>query len=444
MPKPVRRTRSPHRGVVLLKPRPELNHPTWRARYTDPDTGKKRDVALEPLAARTAESRRAWAVAKSKALQRRMDLDAGALPTTGTALGAALARYFEDHPQIRERTRLVYRRAADKLEAWAVRAGVRSADDLTGPRLVAFRASLVKAPLPAMVKGGKRGQRAAVERQRAPNTVNRELRSIGTVLGYLRRLGLLPRLSGDDLRDGLKKLPVVVEQVDYLQPADLRALFEACLRHDAERFAATRDEHAGLRPPGSTARFEPVAPFVAFVLLTGMRFSEALEVEWSQVNLDALDRDGARVGEIRLSAASTKTKRGRTVGLEVSPGLVTLLEALRPEKPTGKVFEATADAYRAAERRLRRDFEAPAAFGWQALRRTCGTFLTNAPGIFGASSAYRSAKQLGHSVAVAERHYLDVARGIPREARTLDAAMQIEAELARIVAAVPEAAQSAA
>ncbi len=38
-------------------------------------------------------------------------------------------------------------------------------------------------------------------------------------------------------------------------------------------------------------------------------------------------------------------------------------------------------------------------FGWQVLRRTCGTFLTNAPGIFGEASAYRSARQLGHSVA---------------------------------------------
>jgi hypothetical protein len=37
-----------------------------------------------------------------------------------------------------------------------------------------------------------------------------------------------------------------------------------------------------------------------------------------------------------------------------------------------------------------------------------------------------SAKQLGHSVVVAERNYLGVHRGIPREARTLEAAMQIE------------------
>jgi hypothetical protein len=69
------------------------------------------------------------------------------------------------------------------------------------------------------------------------------------------------------------------------------------------------------------------------------------------------------------------------------------------------------------------------------LRQTCGTYLTNAPGIFGAASAYRSAKQLGHSVAVAERHYVGLVRGIPRDARTLEGAMQVEAQVKRAIAA---------
>jgi hypothetical protein len=98
---------------------------------------------------------------------------------------------------------------------------------------------------------------------------------------------------------------------------------------------------------------------------------------------------------------------------------------LRSDKK-GSVFNLTRDAANAAFRRLQKEFGAPPGTGWQALRRTCGTYLTNAPGIFGAASAYRSAKQLGHSVTVAERHYVDVARGIPRDARTLEEAMQIE------------------
>ena len=53
-------------------------------------------------------------------------------------------------------------------------------------------------------------------------------------------------------------------------------------------------------------------------------------------------------------------------------------------------------------------------FDWQMLRSTCATYLTNAPGIFGAATVFLSARQLGHSVTVAECHYLGVHRGIPK------------------------------
>jgi hypothetical protein len=79
-----------------------------------------------------------------------------------------------------------------------------------------------------------------------------------------------------------------------------------------------------------------------------------------------------------------------------------LLKAMRPDDATGSVLGLTSDAATAAARRLA-NYGAPARSSWQALRRTCGCDLTNAPGIFGAASAYRSAKQLGHSLAVAEK-----------------------------------------
>jgi hypothetical protein len=52
----------------------------------------------------------------------------------------------------------------------------------------------------------------------------------------------------------------------------------------------------------------------------------------------------------------------------------------------------------------------------------------NAPGIFGAASIFREAKQLGHSATIAERSYCGVVKVSP-EAKTLEAAMQIETEL---------------
>ena len=435
MAKQKRRICSPHPGVVLISPDPDGRHPSCRARFVDPDTGRQVKTTLADLP--TAETRRDWAIRKSRSLaKRRMDLAAGAPRATGTGLAAALDRYFEDHTRLRPGTLGIYKRAASKLAAWCAKAGIKSADDLTAPHMVAFRASLVREPVNAPVKGGKRGKRAASPKPRAPSTVNADLRAIGTVLGYVRKLGLLPKLGADGLADSLAKLKNDVERLDYRKPAELKKLLEAALRHDAETFDETREEHAGKRPTGTTPRYKPVSPFVTAALLTGMRAGELIDLDWKAVDLEALDHDGKPVGEIYISAAS-KTHRARTVGLEVSPALRTLLAAMKLKSGgKGSVFGITRGDAKAIEKRLRKDYGAPDRCNWQALRRTCGTFLTNAPSIYGAASAYRSAKQLGHSVEVAERHYVGVARGIQRDARTLEAAMQIEPELSKIVAAV--------
>ncbi len=419
----------------MLKPDPERRI-GWRARYTDPDSGRTVKQSLDAQLS-TTELREDWAVRKAKALaRRRFELEGGAQRTTGTALEAALKRYFEDHEHLRPKTLEVYRAAADKLTAWAAKTGLRSADDLTGPRLVAFRAEVIKERRRTRELGGKRGAMKATTETRSPYTINRELRSVSTVLTYCRRLGLLPRLTADELADGLKKLSTGTHRIDYRKPHELQKLLEAALRHDADTFTATREEHAGKRPLGTTPKHVAIAPFVAAALLTGMRLGELIDLGWDQVDLEALDNDGKVVGEIYITAES-KTHRARTVGLEVSPALRKLLAALHMKTGgRGSVFGLTRGEAHAAERRLRADYGAPAGCNWQALRRTCGTFLTNAGGIFGASSAYRSAKQLGHSVQVAERHYIDVARGIPREARTLEAAMMIEDQMKAVIAAV--------
>lgn len=438
MPKaPRRRTRSPHPGVVLIRPDPDHGHPTWRARYTNPDTGRTVKERLDPVALRTIETRRDWAIRKSKALaKRRLELDGGAPPTTGTALDAAIDRYFEDHTRLSAGTITTYRDATNKLKAWAARSGLKSADDLTGPRLVAFRATLVKQPKHRAANGGKRGQYRPGGEPRSPYSVNRELRSVGVVLGYLRRLGLLPRLTSDDLRDGLQKLKAPPKRIDYRKPHELQRLLDAALRHDADTYAETRAEHAGERPRGSTARYTPIAPVIAAALVTGLRFGHLLDLQWSDVDLEALDGDGRPVGEI-VPAGGSMTKRTGVIGLEISPALRKMLAAMKlASGGKGAVFRMTRGEATAALKRLRSEYGAPDGCTWQAFRRTCGCYLTNAPGIFGAASAYRSAKQLGHSVAVAEKHYLDVVRGIPRDARTVEDAMQIAEHMARITAAV--------
>src|SRR6188474_151543 len=78
-----RRTRSPHPGVVLMKP--DSKNPAWRARCDDPDTGRKVKVRLDPMGAgRTAQTRRAWALQRAKTIAKRRDaLSSGAPRATG-------------------------------------------------------------------------------------------------------------------------------------------------------------------------------------------------------------------------------------------------------------------------------------------------------------------------------------------------------------------------
>jgi integrase len=274
-------------------------------------------------------------------------------------------------------------------------------------------------------------------------SVNRELRTLKTILNAWRVAGILPHVDRDGITDALKALPVTHEQPEYITAAQLDSLLHAALRHDAAVFAATRKEHAGLRPIGTTRRYESIASFTAFLLLTGCRRGEALGLRWSDVDLDALDHEGRQVGEIRLRGEHTKTHRARTIGLEVSPALRAVLAAmkLRAGRNTdgqhvfGGTRPYTVDLVEAARQRLIGEFGAP-SFSWQVLRSTCATYLTNAPGIFGAATAYMSAKQLGHSVTIAERHYTGLLRGIPKDAHTLESAMQIEPTMRAVMASV--------
>jgi integrase len=435
---------------VLIKPDPAGRHPYWRARYDDPDSGKRVKVRIDPVLHSTADARRDWAIKKTRALSKRRDEIANGAPrATGESFTEAVDDYFAKHPHLRPGTRRGYRDTADKLVAWAAEVGVLKCDDVTRAKLHAFRDTLIIQPKRVAVSRGKRGQGRTTGKPRSPHTINSELRAVRTVLGYLVELDKLLKVTHDDLRRATKRLDAPDEPVEYLRPHDLQKLLDAAMRHDAETYEETRDEHAGRGKRGTTLCYAPIAPFIAAVLLTGMRVGEVLALQWSKVDLEALDHDGVVVGEIRLKGADTKTRRPRTIGLEVSPALRLLLGALHLKNQsrgssaeTGRVFGLTRGTADAARKRLIVEYGAPKAFGWQILRQTCGTYLTNAYGIFGAASAYRSAKQLGHSVTIAEKHYVDLARGIPREARTLEAAMQIEGHLARLLAQVSTATEA--
>jgi len=111
-----------------------------------------------------------------------------------------VARYFKDHARLRP---LTYAKSSDKFRAWCSANGVRSVDNVTLAQLVAFRSHLAGSPKRGAKPTGKRGPKRETAAPRAASAVNVKIRSIKVVLGYLRRVGLLPKLSRDDLTGGL-------------------------------------------------------------------------------------------------------------------------------------------------------------------------------------------------------------------------------------------------
>lgn len=424
-----------HPGVSWIKPN-EKTRAGWRVQYRDPDTGKLKRETPHPKAGCQGDSKAAakrredYAVRKHDRLEkRRRELEAGAPRLSGTDLGEALDRYFAGNPQLRPGAVAGYSIPINQFRDWCAKQGVTSCDQLDRATLMQWRESVVSAKRLTTKRAGKRGEKKGSRERKSPHTINGELRKVGTALRYLVDCDLFARISHDDIRRACKPLKAPVERMDYLKPAELKRLFGAVKRHDAE--ARRRLESwTGQRP------FDPVGPFLAFVLLTGMRRGEALALEWDQVDLDALDANGGKVGEIYVGTDS-KTGKGRTIGMEVSPALRRLLAAQKlTTGGKGEVWPQSKGAAVAAHKRLVEDFGAPGGFSWQALRVTCGTYLTNAPGIFGGASAFMSSRQLGHSVEVAEKHYVGLVRGIPKDAHDLESAMQISKEVERVIESI--------
>jgi len=222
MARPARRTRSPHPGIVLI--RPDATHASWRARYVDPDSGRRVKVGLPAHAGRSAETRRAWAIDRARAIaKRRAELEGGAARATGTTLADAVATYYRTHERLRPSTLVGYKLATGALLQWAATAGVRSVDDLNRARLADLKAWLAAKPKRTAQPRGPRGKRRATAAPRSALAVNRDLRGVRTVLGYLLEIDLLPRCSDADLRRALRQLPVDHERPEFLSRDEIAA-----------------------------------------------------------------------------------------------------------------------------------------------------------------------------------------------------------------------------
>lgn len=435
-----KRRRGPrHPGVRLKRPDPDRRMPYWRAIYVDPDKGKKVYERLDPDLYPTDEARKQWAVRKSfKLRERRIEIEDGARKATGEGFDELIKLFLDSNVNLREGTLDEYRRTLGVFGRWA-REHNKTPDNITRADLVAFRAWAMKLPKKQAARG-KKGTSIELEKRRSLITVNGDLRVTGTLLTWLITAERLPRLHLDDLVVGLKKYPVDFQFPEYMTRRKIRRSLLCAMRHDAAVFEMTREEKKRLgertdSEKGSTARYTPIAPFLACAFLAGMRLDELCLIEWRiHIDLDHEDLDGIVIGQIKLRAEDTKTHRARFVSFEVSPMLRELILALQKKTGgKGSVFGVTYDEAQAANRRLREDFKAPAELTYQMARSTCSTYLTNAPGIYGSAASFHSAKQLGHSQAVQEKHYAGLVKGIRPDIKTVEAAMQIEDEVRMII-----------
>jgi integrase len=168
--------------------------------------------------------------------------------------------------------------------------------------------------------------------------------------------------------------------------------------------SATRTEHAaGIG--GNTPRYAPIEPVIRLLLLTGMRFGEALTIEWGDVREHAIE----------IRADRTKTKMDRTIELDVCPSVPALLETLRGGERV--LSQHTEGSLNAARKRMLADKACP-WWDYQLLRVTAATYLA----CMQSYGPVLESRQLGHSIVVAEKHYIGRVR-ITLEAKTLEEAM---------------------
>jgi integrase len=424
--------RSPHRGVIIVE-RKIKSGIMYSARYKDPLTGKVVQKVIDSVDNRTDQARRMYCILLSENIHRKLSaIGCGDELATHTPIKAATAEFIAHcvTKKLRPATVTHYRYAMTVFEEWAAKRNlnyvekIRKADlDWLQDFLLAYKKTMPRL-------GGRVGDRVATEESIAKTTITGILKPIKIMCRRWRAKGWL-KIELDDVALGLKLPPAPKREIGFLEESDCRKLLEAALAHDAER----NDKAIVLKgkpyPVGSIPKYMSVAPIFLFYLLTGFRRNEAFHLQWSMIDLDASDYQGQKVGEIRLPATVTKTKTPRTVGLEVCPSVRALLAAMAiGTRSEGYVFgdgdKPVHNNYLqyAIDRLI--SLYGVREFSLQNLRQTTSTFLTNAPGIYAGASVYRSARQLGHSVEIAEKHYIDDRRHISRDARTLERAMQIE------------------
>lgn len=304
-----------------------------------------------------------------------------------------------------------------------------TAADITAGSLEKYRTDALNRPRFTKMKGGKRGEKLPTTERRSTVAINNELKTVRMMLQALRKAKRLPNIeSSDEIVDNLQTLTDNRQPPSPLKQHEIQALLKVCLRHDEE-------------VDGDEGR--QIAPFVVFMLLSGIRLGEALKLTWGDVLLHQ--------ELIHVPANKAKMGRQRDVDLKVCPALLRLLRALKVSATSSeaRIFDGFTKTMATISRKGLIQAGAP-NFLWSTTntrpgeaprptaRATCGSFLANAPGIMGEGdgASFFASGQLGHRLDVGQKHYYVRIRGVSPKAKTLEAAMEIQREVGMVITQV--------
>ncbi len=315
-------------SIVKRKPRRAGDKPSWWARvtYTDPVTGKRRDL-----------QRRADGKADAR------DLVHGLVNEIDTADGRTLAHERKTFAHLTDYYDKHYLKPAEYVEGRkvsglrslkglngqlnAARAyfGLRTLRSITYADLVSFRSLRLKTPTRGDVarhnEALKKYERAMKQRCRVARPQLSVTRSIATVN---RELALLRRMLNVAQREGwIVRNPFSLGE----------SLISIADEKKRERIL-TREEETRLLAACNDPRRAHLRPIVICALDTGMRQGEIFSLRWRDLDLDT--------GSITVAAFNTKTMRSRTISLTVRLAKeLEQLAAQAPQRPDHLVFGIT-------------------------------------------------------------------------------------------------------
>lgn len=384
----VPRRRLGRHGVRLLV----LANGAHVARWVDPVSRRQQQINLTNLGLGSAEAREQWAISKAKSIAEvRARVESGEAVAKHVTVATAVELYLGE--AMGERTRKTRKAVLEAARDWLQREGCHDAADITPPMLHRLRLHVLRPESP-----------------HEASTKNRWLTTVGTWLRSACDAGYCPRIGHDAIRKATKRAKQPSKDIAFLRPDEQRRLLQAAIRHDADAAAG------GWRPVGA---------FIMTLLLSGCRWAEIANLPWSEVDL--VD------GVLRLDCRRIKTKKSRIVTMTETPTLRALLAGLALRRGSQSLVfgDYSPTTWECQRVRLIERYGAP-TFTANTLRRSAGTVLS-CSSVYGAAGAFLSARRLGHSVTIAERHYAGALHGLPLDARTFEDCAGIRSECEQIV-----------